>query len=490
MNLKNLAGYFAVLLIILLPVFGHLSELPIQMWDESRLAVNAFEMNIKGNWLVPTFTWEPDMWNTKPPLLIWLMVVSIKIFGANELAIRIPTALAAVATCMFMYWFLQKRFKSILIAISAPAFLVICSGYTRLHGIRTGDYDALLTMLTTMFLVYFYMYLKELKPRYMLLTAIVLSLACLTKGIPALIFMPAMLAMTIYHKRLQHIFTSREFYVGFVIFLLIVPGYYILREQYNPGYIAAVAENELGGRFMTVIESHSESWEFYFQEIFNTDAMIMLLAVSGMNMAFISKNKDLRDFTAYITVAAVSFITILSFSETKLHWYTMPIYPLLAILAAIAFSTMIEFAVKHSKVGQKATYSLLGVSTVVVYGIAYYSLVSGLMLPKENNWDRQKAVITYIKHGMAGHKDLSSTGVLYGEYQQDLIWYAHVCEGLTFRDYQDFKKGDKIIAREDGSARVVEEMYECAVVDNYIGVRIYDIYGKKVQPEPEADTLK
>lgn len=488
MNLKNLAGYFAVLLIILLPVFGHLSELPIQMWDESRLAVKAFEMNVNGNWIVPTFLWEPDMWSTKPPLLIWLMTISIKILGANELAIRLPTALSAVATCMFMYWFLQKRFKNILIAVSAPAFLIICSGYTRLHGIRTGDYDPLLTMFTTMFLVYFYLYLKELKPKHMLLTAIMLSLACLTKGVPALIFMPAMLAMAIYHKRLKHILTSKEFYAGLILFLFIVPGYYLLREHYNPGYIAAVVENELGGRFMNVVEGHHGTWEFYFRDIFNADAFVMLLAVSGMNMAFISHNKEIRHFSAYSTILALSFITILSFSKTKLNWYTMPTYPLLAMLAGIAFNTMIQFAVKHSKVGQKATYALLTVSVVAVYGLTFYSLVHSLLLPPENNWDRQKAVITYIKHGMAGKKDLSSTGVLSGEYQQDLIWYDHVCEGLSFKNFQDFKKGDKVIAREDESARIIEKMYECKVADNYLGVRVYDIYGWK--PNPEADTLK
>ncbi|UOQ78563.1 hypothetical protein MUN84_08455 [Hymenobacter sp. 5516J-16] len=64
---------------------------PIYLWDESRVAVNAAEMALNNNWLVAHFEGQPDLWNTKPPLLLWLQVLSIKLFGFNEVAIRLPT---------------------------------------------------------------------------------------------------------------------------------------------------------------------------------------------------------------------------------------------------------------------------------------------------------------------------------------------------------------------------------------------------------------
>jgi len=39
------------------------------------------------------------MWNTKPPLMIWCQVISMKLLGINEWAIRLPSALAALFTC-------------------------------------------------------------------------------------------------------------------------------------------------------------------------------------------------------------------------------------------------------------------------------------------------------------------------------------------------------------------------------------------------------
>ena len=75
-----------------------IAERPIALWDESRLAVNALEMRQRGFSLVTTYGFAPDLWNTKPPLLIWLQAGSIDLFGAREWAIRLPSLLAAVAT--------------------------------------------------------------------------------------------------------------------------------------------------------------------------------------------------------------------------------------------------------------------------------------------------------------------------------------------------------------------------------------------------------
>ncbi|MFT4757995.1 MAG: 4-amino-4-deoxy-L-arabinose transferase-like glycosyltransferase, partial [Vicingaceae bacterium] len=48
----NFLKYFLPILLLLFPVFGHLGALPIQLWDESRLALNALEMFENGDYLV------------------------------------------------------------------------------------------------------------------------------------------------------------------------------------------------------------------------------------------------------------------------------------------------------------------------------------------------------------------------------------------------------------------------------------------------------
>src|SRR5688572_30787675 len=99
--LKRKDHLFSTILLLVLSVscfFIKLSQIPIRIWDEARNANNALQIIQHGHWLVPYYENAPDMWNTKPPLLIWIQALLIKLFGINEIAIRLPSAIAATLT--------------------------------------------------------------------------------------------------------------------------------------------------------------------------------------------------------------------------------------------------------------------------------------------------------------------------------------------------------------------------------------------------------
>ncbi|MGH7991198.1 MAG: ArnT family glycosyltransferase, partial [Limisphaerales bacterium] len=62
--------------------------------DEGRYAEIAREMIETGNWLVPQLWYLPHL--DKPPMTYWLVAASMKIFGQNEWAVRLPLALAGI----------------------------------------------------------------------------------------------------------------------------------------------------------------------------------------------------------------------------------------------------------------------------------------------------------------------------------------------------------------------------------------------------------
>src|SRR5690606_9717613 len=99
------------------------------IWDEARLAINAYEMSQNGNLIVTYFDGAPDMWNTKPPLLIWIQALFIKMFGFNELAIRLPSAIAALFTCVVILIFSEKYLKNFWFGFIAVVVLVTSQGY-------------------------------------------------------------------------------------------------------------------------------------------------------------------------------------------------------------------------------------------------------------------------------------------------------------------------------------------------------------------------
>jgi len=75
--------------------------------DEGFYASVAWEMRHAGDWRTPTFLGEP--WFEKPPLLYWLMVGSMRVFGENEFALRLPSALMYALTIALLAWWGNRR---------------------------------------------------------------------------------------------------------------------------------------------------------------------------------------------------------------------------------------------------------------------------------------------------------------------------------------------------------------------------------------------
>src|SRR5437764_4459047 len=68
---------------------------------EGQYAGAAREMLQSGQWLVPTNDGIPRL--QKPPLLYWLLCLSLRAFGPTEFAARLPNALATVGWIWAVY---------------------------------------------------------------------------------------------------------------------------------------------------------------------------------------------------------------------------------------------------------------------------------------------------------------------------------------------------------------------------------------------------
>src|SRR5262245_41457372 len=96
-----------VILLAALNAFGRIGQETITEWDESLYATSAAEMVQSGNWIATTFNQELDYYNSKPPLNVWLIALSFKMFGVSIVALRLPSAIAAVSTVVLLIWWLR-----------------------------------------------------------------------------------------------------------------------------------------------------------------------------------------------------------------------------------------------------------------------------------------------------------------------------------------------------------------------------------------------
>ena len=70
-------------------------------WDEINFAESAREMIATGDYLTVLFNFLP--FHEKPPLFIWMQVLSMKLFGVNEFAARFPNAICGIVTLLVLF---------------------------------------------------------------------------------------------------------------------------------------------------------------------------------------------------------------------------------------------------------------------------------------------------------------------------------------------------------------------------------------------------
>lgn len=70
-------------------------------WDEANFAEIAREMILTDNYLQPQINYLP--FYEKPPVFIWMQVISMKLFGISEYAARFPNAILAIFQAIAIY---------------------------------------------------------------------------------------------------------------------------------------------------------------------------------------------------------------------------------------------------------------------------------------------------------------------------------------------------------------------------------------------------
>ncbi len=479
---KLLLQFLFLAVLLYIPVFGHITSLPIRIWDESRLAINAYEMYKNGDWIVTHYYGWPDMWNTKPPFLIWLQVLGMKVFGVGELALRLPSAFAAFFTCMALAVFSVRYLKTFWFGFIAAMVLITTHGYVEQHATRTGDYDAMLTLFTTLSGLFFFAFLHTRKVKFLYFFYGALTFGALTKGVTALLFLPAFGIFALLQKQVLLLIKNKHFYFGLLGFLSIVLGYYLLRESQNPGYLQAVADNELGGRYLATLDQHKHGFWFYYNNLidFNLTAWYVLIPV-GVVLGWVSNNPRIRQLAIYFTIMAICFFLVISTAGTKLVWYDVPIYPFLALLIAMAIWMVFDLLSGSPIFSVSLRKNLLPVIFLFIVFLApYRHIVLKTYKPQEYAWDKDFYEIGYVlKDAVKGKIDLDGFRMLYDGYPAHNKFYINILQDqgvdVKIANWKELKPGEKVITSQAHIKNYVLDNYDEELLGNYGNVFLYKI---------------
>jgi 4-amino-4-deoxy-L-arabinose transferase-like glycosyltransferase len=323
--------------------FRNLGGYSLRVWDEGRNAVNALEMSQNHNFLVTYFNGSPDMWNTKPPFLIWLINLSFKIFGVNELAVRIPSAVSAILVVLIIYFGLKKIAKNRLVGFLGSLIILSSMGFPDWHIGRTGDYDALLTLMIFLASLFFWQYL-ELKQnkKFIFLSFMFFILAVLTKGIAGFFIVPGIIIYALVTGNFIKIIKDSNFWKALGLMVAVVGLYYGLREFYNNGYLKAVWQGEILRSTNLIDGQKSNFWYYwkYFAE-FRFQKWIYFVPFSILSV-FLTKDKKIKRWVIFGYLISLIYFLIISVSATKYLWYDAQLYPFMSMLVAIFIYLLIK----------------------------------------------------------------------------------------------------------------------------------------------------
>lgn len=359
--------YVMIILLGSLLFFPFLGQVHLFDWDEINFAECAREMIVTKNYLQVQINYEP-FWE-KPPLFIWMQVLSMKLFGINEYAARFPNAFMGVVTLVALFHIGRKVVNE---RMATWWVLIYATTWLPHFYFKSGIIDP--TFNFFIFLSFYQVYRIKYVPRaylHAILAGVCLGLAVLTKG-PAAVLI-AMLAFGVYM-----IFNKGLAGIRFVHLLLLTISALLTTsiwfglEVINNGwwFVNEFITYQIR-LFQTQDAGHGGPFFYHF---------IVLLAGCFPASLFLFSffkhklevNYQQKDFTRWMWIMFWVVLLLFSIVKTKIVHYSSLCYFPLTYLAAIAIYTLDVKKVAPSKLIKGL---LLFIGSVVAIAIAALPLV-------------------------------------------------------------------------------------------------------------------
>ena len=328
---------------------------PLFLPDEVRYAEIPREMAASGDWIVPRL--NGLRYFEKPVFGYWLTSLSMGAFGENNFAVRLPSAVSAVATALAVFLLVRRFGGGVIPAALTAAVLLTCGEF---YGV--GCYNVLdmpLTMFLSAGMVFFYFAYKDeehgRKALYLTLFGLCLGGAFLTKGflalaLPCVVIAPLML----WERDTGKLF--RLAWIPLIAVVLVSAPWAILVHLREPDFWRHFFWEEHVRRFFSHSPQHPEPF-WYFLPVIIGGAMPWTVLMPAAAMGI--RRKDFENSLIRFAICWLVFPFIFfSASRGKLGTYILPCFPPLALLVAHGLSGY--FAQGKRKVFEAGAYVLMG----------------------------------------------------------------------------------------------------------------------------------
>jgi 4-amino-4-deoxy-L-arabinose transferase-like glycosyltransferase len=308
-----------------------------------------------GDWVTARLDGVPYL--EKPPLLYWMIAVSYRVFGVHDWSARIPVALSAIALCWitaaFGLWAFGKR-----AGFYAGLCMSTCIGLFLFTRILLPDAMLTFSIALALWALLRTLDEEERHPKaWAALMAASLAIGVLLKSLIGIVFPIG--AAILYLLITRQLFAARTWkrlspIRGLLIILLIAAPWHILGTIRNPPYFSFTMKSLPG-------EYHGFWWFFFINEqllrflnlryprdydtvprsLFWLFNLIWLFPWSVYLPAAFKLNYqpvDRAGRTRLMALCWIGFVMVFFTFSTTQEYYSMPIYPAMALLIGSAIT--------------------------------------------------------------------------------------------------------------------------------------------------------
>ncbi|SHJ54376.1 4-amino-4-deoxy-L-arabinose transferase [Tangfeifania diversioriginum] len=349
-------------------------------WDEINFAEAAREMIVTGDYLTVQINFQP-FWE-KPPLFIWMQVLSMKLFGINEFAARFPNALCGIVTLLVLFSIGRKTKNNLfgLLWVLAYAGSVLPFFYFK-SGIIDPWFN-LFIFLGVYFLMLFTNSEDKNKIRNVVFSAAFAGLAILTKGPVGFLLIALTGAVFLAWEKFKLKVRMKDVLIYFLVLALVGGSWFIL--QILNGHFNTVKEFIVYQvrLFQTQDAGHGGFFGYHFVVLLFGVFPSSILAMKAFQKEN-SKDVFYRLLKKWMIILFWVVLILFSIVKTKIvHYSSLAYFPISFLAAAFIYGAW-EKKFRWSKWMSALTIFIASLIALPVIALQFVEKYKNIIIEKD-----------------------------------------------------------------------------------------------------------